>query len=60
MFHIYTVYQADNPTTALCPGMRCRTVYDNLLSVCVRVPGVSRSSLEVVSGALVAVDGVAW
>ena len=35
--------QANNSNTALCPGMQCRTAYDNFLDECGDVPGVASS-----------------
>ena len=46
-----SMYQAANPTTALCPGMRCRTIYNNVLDVCADEPGVG-SSLDTLRQAL--------
>ena len=37
--HSYLQLQSANPTTALCPGMQCRTVYDIFLTVCDGVSG---------------------
>ena len=31
---------------ALCPDTRCRTVYENILSKCSDIPGVSRQALD--------------
>ena len=49
--------QAADPTRALCPGMRCRTVYDNVLAVCAGIPG-AESSLDAVRQSLDAFDQV--
>ena len=46
--------QANNPTTALCPGMRCSRVF-NILRTCAGVPGVG-STLNAVRQELDALD----
>ena len=46
-----TCSQAANPTTALCPGMHCRTVYDSVLK-CHGDPDVPESSVDTVRQAL--------
>ena len=42
---------------ALCPGMQCRTVYDNVLDVCAGVPGAD-SSLAAAQQALTSFNDV--
>ena len=51
----YIIHQAAKPTTALCPGMRCRTVYNNILDACAGFPGVE-SALDTVRQGLDAFD----
>ena len=45
----------NNTTTALCPGMQCRTVYDNFLDECASVSGVG-SVMDEVQQALDAIS----
>ena len=51
------IHQNNNPTRALCSGMQCRRVYDNILTECDGVPGIS-SSLDSVRQGLDAFDQV--
>ena len=54
MFIVFYLYQADNPTSTLCPGMRCRGVFDNFINDCGDVAGVP---VDILRQQLIAFDG---